>query len=156
MQDPKPVALGLLAVLAGVVLLELWFFGRPEPMRLQMLREVARIEQTLTPPPVTFLAHLPWLIEHRKTRLLGMGGLCVVMACIGLCEGVMRRQRSAKGGFLLSAWTCGVLLFPVLVGAIAATLVLPVPLSGWLLASVFAGLVGAMTFLLACGRPATP
>jgi hypothetical protein len=156
MQDPKPVSLGLLAVVAGVLLVELWFFGREAPLRLQILREVARIEQALTAPPVDFLDQVPWLFLHRKARLLGMVGPCVVMACLGLCEGILVRHRSAKGGFLLTAWTSGVVLFPVLVAAIAAVLVVPVPLNGWLLAMGLAGLVGSMGFLLACGRPATP
>jgi hypothetical protein len=156
MQDPQPVTLGLMAVLAGVCLVGLWFFGRPEPVRLQMLREVARAEQAQTPPPPAFLEQIPWLLAHRKARLLGMVGLCIVMACIGMCEGIACRHWHPKGGFLLTVWTSGVVLFPVLVGAIAAILVLPVPLDRWLLASVFAGLVGTMGFLLACGRPATP
>jgi hypothetical protein len=156
MQDPKPVTLGLLAVLAGVLLLGLWFFGRPEPLRLQMLRDVARAEQALAPPPLTFLEQIPWLIAHRKARLLGMVGLCVVMVCLGICEGILYRHRSTKGGFFLTAWTSGVVLFPVLLGAIAAALVLPFPLDRWLLVGGFASLVGGMGFLLACGRPATP
>jgi hypothetical protein len=156
MQDPKPVTLGLMAVLVGVLLVGLWFFGRPEPLRLQMLQAVARAEQALTPPPASFLDQIPWLIAHRKARLLGMVGLCAVMACLGICEGILYRHRSAKGGFFLTAWTSGVVLFPVLLGAMAATLVLPVPLDRWLLASGFASLVGGMGFLLACGRPATP
>jgi hypothetical protein len=156
MQDPKPVAMGLLAVLVGVLFVGLWFFGRPEPLRLQMLREVASAEQALTPPPTTFLEQIPWLLAHRQARLLGMVGLCAVMACMGVCEGMAYRHRAPKGGFLLTAWTSGVVLFPVLIGAIAATLVLPFPLDRWLLASGFASLVGGMGFLVACGRPATP
>jgi hypothetical protein len=156
MQDPKPVTMGLIAVLVGVVLVGLWFFGRPESVRLQMLREVARAEQALTSPPTDFLDQIPWLIAHRKARLLGMVGLCAVMACMGVCEGMMCRHHSSKGGFLLTAWTSGVVLFPVLIGAIAAALVLPFPLQRWLLASGFAGIAGAIGFLLACGRPATP
>jgi hypothetical protein len=156
MQDPKPVALGLMAVVAGVFLLGLWFFGQPEPVRLQMLHAIARAEQTLTPPPASFLDQVPWLIAHRKARLLGLVGLCGVMACLGLCEGILSRRRSSRGGFLLTAWTAGVVLFPVLIGAIAATLVLPFPIDRWLLAGGFASLVGGMGFLLARGRPATP
>jgi hypothetical protein len=145
-----------MAVVAGVLLLGLWFFGRPEALRLQMLYEVARVEQTRTLPPASFLDQIPWLIAHRKDRLVGMVGLGVVMLCLGMCEGILWRHRSPKGGFLLTAWTSGVVLFPVLIGAIAATLVLPFPLGRWLLAGIFASLVGGMGFLLACGRPATP
>jgi hypothetical protein len=156
MSDPKPVALGLLAIPVGVFLLGLWFFGRPESLRLQMLHEVARVEQARTLPPVRFLEQIAWLLTHRKDRLVGMVGLGVVMLCLGVCEGILCRHRSAKGGFLLTAWTSGVVLFPVLLGAIAAALVLPLPLNRWVLAGGLASLVGGMGFLLACGRPATP
>ena len=153
MTEPKPVLtiLGVEAVM--LVLLASWWVRLPPATRLYRLTQVAVIEQSASLPPLRPLAQPRWLMVHRQQRLTGMVGVGVLGLVIGLSEGMARRQRDIKGGFLLAWWTSGVLLVPVLVGVVVGYLVVPVPLPLAGCAVGLAALTGLSGYGLGAGRP---
>jgi hypothetical protein len=72
---------------------------------------------------------------------------------IGVVEGGAWRRRHPFGGFGFVRLALGHVLGVGLLGAVAASLVLPVPLPEIPMAAALAGGVGVTTYLLAAGRP---
>ena len=72
---------------------------------------------------------------------------------IGLVEGSGWRRRHPFGGFGFVRLALGHVLGVGLLGALGASLVVPVPLPEVPGAAVLAGIVGLTAYLLAAGRP---
>jgi hypothetical protein len=153
MREPQP-ALALL-LLEGLVFLALvgWWTTRTPPERTARLVTILVAERIPTAPPPTLLGQAQWLMQHRLRRLLGWGELSAVAGVIGLVEGSAWRRRHPFGGFGFVRLALGHVLGVGLLGAVAASLVGPVPLPEGPVAAGLAGGVGVTTYLLAAGRP---
>ena len=153
MREPQP-ALALL-LLEGLALLALlgWWTTRPPLARMADLVTILVTERVPTAPPATLLAQAQWLGQHRLRRLWGWVELTGVAGVIGAVEGAAWRRRHPFGGFGFVRLALGHVLGVGLLGAVAASLVLPVPLPEMPVAAGLAGGVGVTTYLLAAGRP---
>jgi hypothetical protein len=153
MREPQP-ALALL-ILEGLALLALlgWWTTRPPLARTADLLAILVVERVPTAPPATLLAQAPWLVQHRRRRLQGWAELSAVAGVIGAVEGAGARRRHPFGGFGFVRLALGHVFGVGLLGAVAASLVLPVPLPEMPVAAALAGGVGLTTYLLAAGRP---
>jgi hypothetical protein len=153
MREPQP-ALALL-MLEGLALLALvgWWTTRPPLARTADLLAILVVERVPTAPPATLLAQAQWLLQHRLLRLQGWGELGTVAGMIGAVEGTAWRRRHPFGGFGFVRLALGHGLGVGLLGAVAASLVVPVPLPEIPVAAVLAGGAGLTTYLLAAGRP---
>ena len=154
MREPQP-ALLLLLLLEGLVLLALvgWWTTRTPLERTARLVTILVAEHTLTVPPLTLLAQAQWLVQHRLQRLQDWAELSAVAGVIGAVEGTAWRRRHPFGGLGFVRLALGHLLGVGLLGALAASLVVPLPLPEVPVAAACAGGVGLMTYLLAAGRP---
>jgi hypothetical protein len=153
MREPPP-ALALL-LLEGLALLALvgWWTTRPPLARTADLLTILVAERVPTAPPATLLAQAQWLGQHRLRRLQGWVELSAVAGVIGLVEGSGWRQRHSFGGFGFIRLALGQVLGVGLLGAVAASLVVPVPLPEMPVAAALAGGVGLTMYLLAAGWP---
>ena len=153
MREPQPAL--LLLLLEGLALFALvgWWTTRPPLERTTRLVTILVAEHALTAPPATLLAQAPWLVQHRLRRLRSWGELSAVAGVIGLVEGAAWRRRHPFGGFGFVRLALGHLLGVGLLGALGASLVVPVPLPEVPGAAALAGGVGLTTYLLAAGRP---
>jgi hypothetical protein len=153
MREPQPAL--LLLILEGLTLLVLvgWWTTRAPLERTTQLLRILVAEQATTAPPPTLLAQTQWLVQHRVHRLQGWAELSAVAGVIGAVEGAAWRRRHPFGGFGFVRLALGQVLGIGLLGAIAASLVVPVPLPEVPVAAVLAALGGLTTYLLAAGRP---
>lgn len=153
MREPQP-ALALL-ILEGLALLALvgWWTTRTPLARTADLLAILVAERVATAPPATLLAQAQWLVQHRLRRLQGWGELGAVVGVIGAVEGAAWRRRHPFGGFGFVRLALGHVLGVGLLGAVAVSLVVPVPLPEGPVATALAGGVGLTTYLLAAGRP---
>ena len=153
MREPQP-ALALL-LLEGLALLALvgWWTTRPPLARTADLLAILVVERVPTALPPTLLAQAQWLVQHRLRRLQGWVELSAVAGVIGLVEGTAWRRRHPFGGFGFVRLALGHVLGVGLLGALGASLVVPVPLPEVPVAAALAGGVGLTTYLLAAGRP---
>jgi hypothetical protein len=153
MREPQP-ALALL-LLEGLALLVLvgWWATRTPLERTARLVTILVAERIPTAPPPTLLAQAQWLGQHRLRRLRGWAELSAVAGVIGAVEGAAWRRRHLFGGFGFVRLAVGHVLGVGLLGAVAASLVVPVPLPEGPVAAGLAGGMGVTTYLLAAGRP---
>jgi hypothetical protein len=153
MREPQP-ALTLL-ILEGLALLALvgWWTTRPPLARTADLLAIRVVERVATAPPATLLAQAQWLVQHRLQRLQSWAELSAGAGIIGAVEGAAWRRRHPFGGFGFVRLALGHVLGVGLLGAVAASLVVPMPLPEIPLAAALAGSVGLTTYLLAAGRP---
>ena len=153
MREPQP-ALTLL-ILEGLAVLVLlgWWTTRTSLERTARLVTILVAEHVPTAPPATLLAQAQWLGQHRLRRLQGWAELSAVAGVIGAVEGAVWRRRHPFGGFGFVRFAAGQVLGVGLLGAVAASLVVPVPLPAGPGAAALAGGVGLTTYLLAAGRP---
>jgi hypothetical protein len=153
MREPQP-ALALL-LLEGLALLALggWWTTRPPLARTADLVTILVVERVPTAPPATLLAQAQWLGQHRLRRLQGWTELSTVAGVIGAVEGAAWRRRHPFGGFGFVRLALGHVLGVGLLGALAASLMVPMPLPEVPVAAALAGGVGLTTYLLAAGRP---
>ena len=153
MREPQPTL--CLLLLEGLALLALvgWWTTRPSLARTADLLAILVVERVPTAPPATLLAQAQWLGQHRLRRLQGWAELSAVAGVIGAVEGAAWRRRHPFGGFGFVRLALGHVLGVGLLGAVAASLVAPVPLPEIPVAAALAGGVGVTTYLLAAGRP---
>jgi hypothetical protein len=153
MREPQPAL--LLLILEGLTLLALvgWWTTRTPLERTTQLLRILVAEQATTAPPPTLLAQTQWLVQHRVHRLQGWAELSALAGVIGVVEGTAWRRHHPFGGFGFVRLALGHVLGVGLAGAVAASLVVPVPLPEVLVAAAFAASAGVTTYLLAAGRP---
>jgi hypothetical protein len=153
MREPAPAL--LLLVLEGLALFALlgWWTTRPPLERIARLVTILVAEHATTAPPPTLLAQTQWLIQHRVHRLQSWTELSAVAGVIGVVEGAAWRRRHPFGGFGFVRLALGHVLGVGLLGALGASLMVPVPLPEVPGAAALAGGVGLTTYLLAAGRP---
>ena len=128
MREPQP-ALALL-LLEGLALLALlgWWTTRAPLERTARLVTILVAEHAPTAPPAPLLAQAQWLVQHRLRRLQGWAELSAVAGVIGAVEGAAWRRRHPFGGFGFVRLALGHVLGVGLGGAVAVSLVVPVPL----------------------------
>lgn len=156
MHDPQPIKILLGMGLLGVLLIGGWWLSLTKAERYHHLFIIWEQEHVEQPPPLGFRAQMAWLTHHRTRRLTAMVGLSVVALIIGISEGLMKRRTALYGGFLLTAWTLGIVCFP-LIGDLLALLVLmpwvlPLPWAAY----GIAGLSGLAGYGCCAGRPYIP
>jgi hypothetical protein len=156
MRDPRPVALLLLGQGLAALALAGWWAVQPGEDRLHRLVLVQMHEHVEAPVPEGLVEQVTWLWAHRLLHLEGSTALVALALGIGLVEGTLRRRRAALGGFLLSMWTCGVVVLALVPGAVLGALVGPLPLAPWWMPVGVSGLVGAGAYCLSFGRPFIP
>jgi hypothetical protein len=151
----EPSSALMLLLLEGLALLALvgWWTTRTPLERTAALLAILVEEHATTAPPATLLAQTQWLVQHRLRRLQGWAELSAVASVIGTVEGAACRRRHPFGGFGFVRLAMGHLLGVGLLGALAASLVVPLPLAEVPVAGALAASVGLTTYLLAAGRP---
>jgi hypothetical protein len=153
MREPAPAL--LLLVLEGLALFTLvgWWTTRTPLERTAQLVTILVAEHATTAPPATLLAQVQWLVQHRVHRLRSWVELSTVASMIGAIEGMAWRRRHPFGGFGFVRLALGHLLGVGLLGAMVASLVVPVPLLEVPVAAALAAGTGVTLYLLAAGRP---
>jgi hypothetical protein len=146
----------LAAMVTGLVLLwqVLAWIARSPQDRWVQLATIAEQEHLQSTPPQALLEQARWLLTARLLRLRGLSVVLGVALLIGAAEGLGWRRTDARGGFRFSLWVCGIILFVVLVGALAFSLVMPwaLPLT-WQVSAGLALYVGLMAYCCAAGLP---
>lgn len=130
-----------------------WWTTRTPLERTARLVTILVTEHATSAPPPTLLAQTQWLGQHRRRRLQGWGEISAVAGVIGLVEGATWRRRHPFGDFGFVRLALGHVLGVGLLGAVAVSLVVPLPLPEGLVAAALALGVGLTTYLLAAGRP---
>jgi hypothetical protein len=151
--DPRPVVTLLRLQVLALLGLALWWWLQGPVTRLALLMTIWLAEHVGMRPPDDLLGQVDWLVTHRSHTGQGMLGLVGLGVLIGSVEGWRWRLEDLWQGLRLRLWTLAVLGAALLPGAVAAYLLLPWPLAGWLVpfeCGLYCGLLG---FALVGGRP---
>jgi hypothetical protein len=153
MREPQPAL--FLLVLEGLALFALvgWWTTRTPVERHADLLAILVTERAATVPPATLLAQAQWLVQHRVRRVWRWAEISTLAGVIGVVEGAAWRRHHPFGGFGFVRLALGHLLGIGVLGALVASLVVPVPLPEVPVAAGLAGSVGLTSYLLAAGRP---